>query len=144
MALVATATTTAITAASAAAAVGTFFAYLYFVGRSDANAARDEAMALAETRGEVIVDLRSRLAALEREHRKTTQAFEARVRNLEAALQTSEADAREQAYRIQRFYAAALTDILGAVQADLAHDPPNVANALERVRQLLDGERPAA
>jgi hypothetical protein len=144
MHLVATATTTAIAAASAAAAVGTFFAYLYFVRRSDANAARDEAMALAKTRGEVIVDLRTRLAALERQHRETTQAFEVRVRELEAALQSSEAEAREQAYRIQRFYAAALTDILGGVQANLEQEPPNVANALERVRELLDGERPAA
>jgi hypothetical protein len=142
--VVATATATAIAAASAAAAVGTFFTYLYFVHRSDANAARDEAMALAETRGEVIVDLRRRLAALERQHRDTTRAFETRVRELETALQTTVEEAREQAYRIQRFYAAALADIFGGVQADLEQDPPNVPSALERVRQLLDGERPAA
>ena len=79
MSLAATATTTAITVASAAAAVGTFFAYLYFVRRSDANAARDEAMALAETRREVIVDLRTRLGILERQHRDRTRAFETRV-----------------------------------------------------------------
>src|SRR5215204_4725256 len=103
--VVAAAIATAIAAASAAAAVGTFFAYLYFVRRSDANAARDEAMALAETRREVIVDLRTRLGILERQHRDRTRAFETRVRELEASLQKAEAEAREQAYRFQRFYA---------------------------------------
>jgi hypothetical protein len=144
MSLVATTTTTAIAAVSAATAVATFLTYLYFVRRSDANAAREEAMALAETRGEVNVDLRRRLAALEREHRDTTRAFETRVRELETALKTAEGEARDQAYRIQRFYAAALADILGAVEADLEQDPPNVSSALRRVRQLPDGERPAA
>ena len=147
MSLVATAaaaTTIAIAAASAAATVGTFFSYLYFVHRSEAHAARDEAMALAETRGEVIVDLRRRLRLLERLLRDTTEARERRVRELEAALQKTEAEAREQAYRIQRFYAASLSELLRIVQADLEQEPPNVEKALSRVRELLDGERPAA
>src|SRR5215207_6655588 len=66
------------------------------------------------------------------------------ARELEASLQKAEAEAREQAYRFQRFYAASLADHLGGVQADLEQDPPNVTSALERVRRLLDGERPAA
>jgi hypothetical protein len=147
MSLVATAvaaTTIAIAAASAAATVGTFFAYLYFVHRSEAHAARDEAMALAETRGEVIVDLRRRLRLLERLLRDTTEALERRVRELEATLQKTEAEAREQAYRIQRFYAASLSELLRTVEADLEQEPPNVEKALSRVRQVLDGERPAA
>ena len=133
-----------IAAASAAATVGTFFAYLYFVQRSEAHAAREEAMALAETRGEVIVDLRRRLRLLERLLRETTEALERRVRELEATLQKTEAEAREQAYRMQRFYSASLSELLRTVQADLEQDPPNVEKALSRVRQLLDGERPAA
>ena len=147
MFLVATATATAaaaIAAASAAATVGTFFAYLYFVQRSEAHAAREEAMALAETRGEVIVDLRRRLRLLERLLRDTTEALERRVRELEAKLQKTEAEAREQAYRMQRFYSASLSELLRTVQADLEQDPPNIERALTRVRQLLDGERPAA
>jgi hypothetical protein len=138
------ATAIAIAAASAAATVGTFFAYLYFVHRSEAHAARDEAMALAETRGEVIADLRRRLRLLERVLRDTTEALERRVRELEATLQRTEAEAHEQAYGIQRFYAASLSEFLRTVQADLEQDPPNVQKALWRVRQLLDGERPAA
>jgi Skp family chaperone for outer membrane proteins len=144
MSLVATTAATAIAAASAAAAVGTFFTYLYFVHRSEAHAAREEAMDLAETRGAVIDDLRRRLRVLERQLDETTRASETRQRELETALQKTEAEAHENAYRIQRFYATSLADLLRNVQADLEREPPNVENALARVRHLLDGERPAA
>jgi hypothetical protein len=139
-----TAIAIAVAAASAAATVGTFFAYLYFVHRSEAHAARDEAMALAETRGEVIVDLRRRLRLLGRVLSDTTEALERRVSELEATLQQTEAEAREEAYGMQRFYAASLSELLRTFQADLEQDPPNVERALLRVRQLLGGERPAA
>jgi hypothetical protein len=142
--LLATAAATAIAAASAAAAVGTFLAYLYFARRSDAHAAREEALALADTRGEVIVDLRQRLVVLERRLRRTTAECEGRVRELETALERMEAEAREHAYRMQRFYATSLSDLLRDVQADLEHEPPNLEGALARIRELLDGERPAA
>jgi molybdopterin converting factor small subunit len=144
MSLLATAAATAIAAASAAAAIGTFVAYLYFARRSDAHAAREEALALAETRGEVILDLRQRLAATERRLRQTTTNCENRVRELENSLQTIETEAREHAYRMQRFYAASLSDLLRDVQADLQNTPPNLEAALARIRELLDGERPAA
>lgn len=133
MSLLAAAMQTIIAAASATAAVGSFLAYLYFVRRSEAHAARDEALALAETRREVIVDLRRHLAASER-----------RVRELETTLQRTETEAREHAYQMQRFYATSLSDLLRDVQAELEGEPPNVQRALARVRDLLDGERPAA
>jgi hypothetical protein len=144
MSLVATSAATTIAAASAAAVVATFFAYVYFARRSEVHAARDEAMALAETRGEVIVDLRRRLRLLERLLRDTTQALERRVRELEATLQKTEAEARDQAYRMHRFYATSLSEVLNGVQGDLEQKPPKVEKALARIRQLLDGERPAA
>jgi signal transduction histidine kinase len=144
MPLLATDAATAVAAVSAAAAVGTFFAYLYFARRSDAHAAREEALALADTRGEVIVDLRQRLVSLERKLRRTTDDYEQRVRELETALQTMAAEAREHAYRMQRFYAASLSDLLRDVQADLESKPPNLERALARIHKLLDGERPAA
>jgi hypothetical protein len=133
MFLVAAAFETIIAAASATAAVCSFLAYLYFMRRSEAHAARDEALALAETRGEVIVDLRRRLATSEH-----------RVRELETALQSTEKEAREHAYRMQRFYAKSLSDLLRDVQTDLECQPPDVKRALAKVRDLLDGERPAA
>lgn len=133
MFLLATATATAITAASAAAAVATFVAYVYFARRSEAHAARDEALALAETRGEVIRDLRRQVVALEH-----------RVRELESALGKAEAEAREHAYQMQRFYAASLSELLRDVRADLESEPPNLERTLARIRALLDGERPAA
>jgi hypothetical protein len=144
MSLLAASASTVIAAASAAAAVGTLFAYLHFARRSDAHAARDEALALAETRGEVIVDLRRRLAALERRLRKTTVDSVNRVRELETLLQKAETEAREDAYRMQRFYAAALSDLLRDVQSDLENEPPDLERTLARIHELIDGERPAA
>jgi hypothetical protein len=144
MSLLAASASTVIAAASAAAAVGTLFAYLHFARRSDAHAARDEALALAETRGEVIVDLRRRLAALERRLRKTTVDSVNRVRELETLLQKAETEARDDAYRMQRFYAAALSDLLRDVQSDLENEPPDLERTLARIHELIDGERPAA
>jgi hypothetical protein len=144
MSLLAASASTVIAAASAAAAVGTLFAYLHFARRSDAHAAREEALALAETRGEVIVDLRRRLAALEQRLRKTTVDSVNRLRELETLLQKAETEAREDAYRMQRFYAAALSDLLRDVQSDLENEPPNLERTLARIHELIDGERPAA
>lgn len=137
-------TTTAIAALTAIAAVGTFLAYLYFVRRSDQNAAREEALALAETRGEIIVDLRTRLEALERQHGRATAECEERIRELETALEQTRAEAREQAYQTQRFYSTALEDLLKGLRRDLEDVPPDVERALVRIRKLLAGERPAA
>jgi Skp family chaperone for outer membrane proteins len=134
MSPLATAAATIIAAASAAAAVGSFFAYLHFSARSEAHAARDEALALAETRRETIADLRRRLETLEQQLAETA-----------AALHRSEADARENAYRMQRFYASSLAELLRGVRSDLEASPPNVERPLARIRRLLDdGERPAA
>jgi len=144
MSLLATAAGTAIAAASAAAAVATFVAYLYFARRSEAHAAREEAQALAETRGEVIVDLRRRLDTVEQRLREATLAYERRVAELEAGLRKAELEAREHAYRMHRFYATSLSDLLRDVQAELQRQPPDVEGALRRIRAVLDGERPAA
>ena len=77
MSALTTAAATAIAATSAAAAVGSFFAYLHFAARTEAHAARDEALALAHTRGEVIADLRLRVDALERQLAETTRDHDA-------------------------------------------------------------------
>jgi hypothetical protein len=134
----------AIAAVSAVGAVGMLLAYLYVARRSEAHAARDEALALAETRGEFIVDLRSRLEALEERLRETTAECESRIRELEKELVDAKAEAREAAYRMQRFYTASLADLLVDVRADLEREPPNVERPLARIRELLEGERPAA
>jgi uncharacterized protein YlxW (UPF0749 family) len=130
MSLLATTVATAIAAASAAAAVASFFAYLHYASRSEAHAARDEALALAETRRETITDLRRRVSTLE-----------ARARELEEGLSSAQAEAREHAYQMQRFYASSLADLLRDVRADLEETPPNVARPLARIRELLDERR---
>jgi hypothetical protein len=144
MFLVASAVGTAIAAASAATAVASFFAYLYFARRSEAHAAREEALALAETRGEVIVDLRRRLDGVEQRLSETTAEYQTRIHELERALVRAERDAREQAYWMHRFYASSLSDLLRELRSDLQRQPPNVEAALHRIGELLDGERPAA
>jgi hypothetical protein len=59
--------TTAVAALSALTGVASFLVYLYFGRRSDLVAAREEALALAETRRQVIHDLRERLKSGEKQ-----------------------------------------------------------------------------
>src|SRR5262249_50371590 len=125
--------TTVIAAVSAFAALGSAFLYLYFGRRSDLAAAREEALALAETRRQVIVDLVASLDALELRHRQ-----------LQTELEATKAQAREDAYQTRHFYSAAVTDLLTDLRSDLERVPPDVAGALIRIRRLLSGERPAA
>jgi hypothetical protein len=42
------------------------------------------------------------------------------------------------------FYATSLSEVLHGVLGDLEQKPPKVERALARIRQLVDGERPAA
>jgi hypothetical protein len=136
--------TTVIAAVSAFAALGSAFLYLYFGRRSDLAAAREEALALAETRRQVIVDLVASLDSLERRHRQTTRECERRIAELQTELEATKAQAREDAYQTRHFYSAAVTDLLTDLRSDLERVPPDVAGALIRIRRLLSGERPAA
>jgi hypothetical protein len=137
-------TATLIAAVSAAAAVGAFLAYLYYLQRTGAEDAREEALALAETRGAIITDLQAQLKSVQRERERSERAYKTRIKELEAALAAASAESREQAYQTQRFYAAAFADLLGSVRSDLEAVPPNVDAALARIRELLADERPAA
>ena len=138
------ATATLIATLSAIATIGGFFAYLYFSQRSDANIAREEALSLADTRREVIADLRSQLAAAEVQHRRMTLKYEKRIRALERALHDARSEARDQAYQAQRLYAIGLVDVLDGIRRDLAAVPPDVDRALERIRNLLARAQPTA
>jgi len=142
--LAATSAATIVAAVSAAAAVGSFFTYLIVARKTGVNAAREEALALAEMRSQVITDLSTRLELLERQHQASLETSAKRIRELEEIVARTIADAREQAYQVQRFYAAELADLLLGVQQDLEAAPPNVERALTRIRGLLDDrERPA-
>jgi phage terminase small subunit len=136
--------TTAIAALSAFAALASLFLYLYFGRRSDLAAAREEALALAETRRQVITELRQRVDSLEARHRRTKADCERRVRKLQTALDETRAQARDEAYRTQHFYVAALADLLGELRAHLERSPPDVDAALARIRKAHADERPAA
>jgi DNA repair exonuclease SbcCD ATPase subunit len=136
--------TTVIAALSAFAALASVFLYLYFIRRSDLAAAREEALALAETRREVIRELRGRLESLERRQRRLRKERDRRIRELQAALDTTRKQARDEAYRTQHFYASALSDLLNDLRSDLERMPPDVDAALTRIRKLLAGHRPAA
>ena len=136
--------TTVIAAVSAVAAVASALLYLYFGRRDDLVAAREEALALAETRRQVIEDLRRRLGSLEKRHRRTKEVHERRVRELQSALDKTRVQARDDAYQMQRFQAAALSDLLNDLRSELERKPPDVEAALARIRKLLADERPAA
>jgi len=136
--------TTVIAALSAFAALASLFLYLYFGRRSDLAAAREEALALAETRRQVIGELRERLKSLERQHKREQAAHERRRRQLQAALDKTRMQARDEAYSTRHFYAAAISDLLNDFRRDLERIPPDVEAALRRIRKLLEGQRPAA
>jgi hypothetical protein len=135
---------TVIAALSAFAALASAFLYLHFGRKSELAAAREEALDLAETRRQVIFDLRGRLESLERRHERMKAECERRARELETALHATAMEAREDAYRTQHFYAAALSDLLNDLRDDLERIPPDVETALVRIRRLFAGERPAA
>jgi DNA anti-recombination protein RmuC len=132
--------TTAVAALSAVAAVATLFAYLYYLRRSDLVAAREEALALAETRRQVIRELRERLRAVEERQQRAKAESERRIRELQAALDRTRTQARKDAYQTQHFYAAALSDLSNDLLADLERTPPDVHAALVRIRKLLASE----
>jgi TolA-binding protein len=137
--------TTAVAALSAFAAVATLFAYLYYVRRSDLVAAREEALALAETRRQVIHELRERLRSVEERQKRTKTDSERRIRELQGALDRTRAQARKDAHQTQHFYAVALSDLLNELLADLGRTPPDVETARVRIRKLLASEdHPAA
>jgi DNA anti-recombination protein RmuC len=134
------ATATLISAVSAAAALVGLFAYLYGLRRADRSAAREEALALAETRREMVTELRERLDSLERRRKQAGASYEQRIRELEDALEQTRQDAREQAYRVQRLYVLALAESLARLRDELEEFPPNVEGALARIRELLADE----
>jgi DNA anti-recombination protein RmuC len=136
--------TTVIAALSAFAALASLFLYLYFGRRSDLAAAREEALALAETRRQVIRDLQGRLESLERQHKQGKADCRRRIHELQSALDKIRRQAREEAYRTQHFYASAFSDLLNDLRRDLERMPPDVDAALTRIRKLLARPRPAA
>jgi hypothetical protein len=129
---------------SAFTALASIFLYLYFGRRSELSAAREEALALAETRRQVIVDLQTRLDSLERRHERVKADCERRAAELQIALDMSQSQARDEAYRAQHFFSAALSDLLNDLRNDLEPVPPDVEGALGRIEKLLTDKRPAA
>lgn len=136
--------TTIVAALSAFAAMASLLLYLHFGRRSDLAVAREEALALAETRRQVIVDLRERLRSLEEEYTRSQADRERRILELQSELDETRAQARNDAYQTQHLYAAALSEVLNDLRSDLEQTPPNVEAALAQIRKLLAGERPAA
>jgi hypothetical protein len=133
-----------IAALSAFTALASVLLYLYFGRRSEFAAAREEALALAETRRQVIADLQSRLDSLEQRCKRTKADCERRVNELQTALDETQRQASDEAYRTQHFFLAALADLLNELRNDLEPMPPDVEAALARIRKLLTDERPAA
>jgi hypothetical protein len=135
------ASTTLIGALSAAAGLAGVLAYVYGLRRVNQTAARDEALALAETRRQMVSELRRRVAVLEHGQKKARTYHRRRVRELEKALERAQLDVREQAYRSGRLYVLALSEALTQIREELEKGPPDVERALARIQELLaDGE----
>jgi uncharacterized protein HemX len=132
--------TIAVAALSAGTAVASVIAYLYFMRRSDVVAAREEALALAETRRQVIHELRQRLASVEARRNRAKAHYERRIHELQTALDRTRAQARKDAYRTQHFHAAALSDLANDLLSDLERAPPDIESALVRIRRMLTSE----
>src|SRR5439155_23332629 len=80
----------------AAASVGSFLSSVRSGRRAEAHAAREEALALAETRAKVIAELQERLRALEgayRAQRLTTMALLELVAEIADDLESGDVDA---------------------------------------------------
>jgi biopolymer transport protein ExbB/TolQ len=135
------ASTTLIGAVSAATAVAGVLVYVYGLLRANQTAARDEALALAETRRQMVNELRRRVAALEHGQKEARSYHRARVRELERSLERTQRDAREQAYRAQRLYVLALGETLARVREELEKDPPDVEAALAKIQEMLADEK---
>jgi hypothetical protein len=129
-----------IAALSALTALASVFLYLYFGRRSELSAAREEALALAETRRQVIADLRRRQDSLEWRHNRAQADGARRISELQTALGQAQRQARDEAYRTQHFFSAGLTDLLNDLRKDLEPVPPDVEAALTRIRKLLEAE----
>jgi hypothetical protein len=136
--------TTVIAALSAFAAVASLLLYLYFGRRSDLAAAREEALDLAETRRQVIRELRAHIRSLEGEDKRVREDCARRIRDLRTTLDKTRVQARDDAYQTQHFHAAALSELLNSLRSDLDRTPPDVEAALTRIRKLLERQRPAA
>jgi len=108
------------------------------------HAAREEALALAETRGEIVIELQAQLRRLHHRHREASRSYERRIEELEDALALSHREAREHAYQMQRFYVIALVDLLHDVRGDLEQVPPDVNAALARIREVVPDGQSAA
>ena len=111
--------------------------------RSDLVAAREEALALAETRRQVICDLRERVQSADEQRARAKADSRRRIRELQAALDRTRAQAGRDAYQTQHFYAVALSELANELLADLERRPPDVEAALVRIRTRLTSERPA-
>jgi small-conductance mechanosensitive channel len=133
-----------IAALSAFSALAGMYLYLYFNRRSELSAAREEALALAETRRQVIADLQRRLDSIDQRHRRAKADCDRRVSELQSKLDKTQRQARDEAYRTQHFFSAALSDFLNDLRSDLEPWPPDVESALARIRKLLTDQRPAA
>ena len=123
--------TTFIGSVSAAIAFAAFLAYVYGLRRSNQAAARDEALALADTRGQMIAELRRRVAALERGQKQARTHYRRNLHELEDALEQARREAREQAY--QTVATARFTiHVDGSVEVELVKATP-----WPRLNQLL-------
>lgn len=100
--------------------------------------ARDEAMALANTRAEAIKDLETAIAKLREEQARDRQEHLETVERLQNAVDLI----RDQAFEAHQMFAHSVRVLLMTVLGDLDRDPPLVDVAIGRIRQALSEDPP--
>jgi hypothetical protein len=132
------ATATLVSTLSVAAAVISLLAYLYSLRRTEQTAAREEALALAETRGQMVAELRERIESLERRNKRAKASYEKRIHELERTLELTRRQARKAPEpEPPGLGVLPLLEALVRIRADLEQEPANVEAALGRIRALL-------
>jgi len=103
--------------------------------RSDA---RQEAIELADVRGQVIEDLEGRLDEVEREQERERREHSKKIELLEKVIEHVRTEASEAQRMLVVGFRGAAIKLLGHLESD----PAEVDEAVEYLRDMLNGEAP--
>jgi C4-dicarboxylate-specific signal transduction histidine kinase len=100
--------------------------------------ARQEAIELADVRGQVIQDLENRLGDLEREQQRERDEHANKIELLEKVISHVRTEAAEAQRMLVVGFRGAAIKLLGHLEAD----PAEVDEAVDYLRDMLNGEAP--
>lgn len=105
---------------------------------AETDEAREEALSLARIRGETIDDLKKSVEEIKREQEEERGICAQKIDDLRKTID----HVREESAETQRMLVVGLRGILVKVLGHLENEPPEVDEAVEYLRDALDGEAP--